>query len=140
MCLDVTNIWQQNTNQSYQTHTLTTRTSPLSGKCISFCIIWHICLIPMKMFFFGGGEGGGREHGEIKSVLPNYTPFIWVFSTHWYCTGCVRTNKSITPWHCYWLSLSPVKDKLPNFFFFLNALYLSGRSIHTNVRAGGDTL
>lgn len=26
------------------------------------------------------------------------------------------------------------------FFFFLNALYLSGRSIHTNASAGGDTL
>lgn len=140
MCLAVTSILQRNTNQSYQTHALTTRTSPLPGKCIPFRKTWHICLNPMKMFFWGGKKK--RECGEIQSVLPNYTPFIWVFSTHWYWTDCVRTNISITPWHCYWLSLTPAKDKLPFFFFFFKMHHISVGEAHslTNVSAGGETL
>lgn len=67
---------------------------------------------------------------------------MWMFSTHWYCTGCDRTNKSITPWRCYWLSLSPASDKLLFFPSFLTNTFLpSGRSTIslTNVSVGGDT-
>lgn len=61
MCLTVTSILQRNTNQSYQTHALTTRTSPLPGKCIPFRKTWHICLNPMKMFFWGGKKNENVE-------------------------------------------------------------------------------